>query len=175
MALGGLFSSRINMNLREEHGYTYGASSQFAFRRSAGPFVTGAGVRTDVTAPAVTEILKEVRGMADKPMSADELRLSKDALARSLPGAFETSTNAAGSFSNVYIYDLGLDYFTKYPARVESVTTEQAQAAAKKYLAPEKLIVVAVGDRAKIEPELKKLNLGTTEVRTPEGKKVATP
>ena len=73
MALGGLFSSRINMNLREEHGYTYGASSQFAFRRSAGPFVTGAGVRTDVTAPAVTEILKEVRGMADKPMSADEL------------------------------------------------------------------------------------------------------
>jgi zinc protease len=175
MALGGLFSSRINMNLREEHGYTYGASSQFVFRRSAGPFVTGAGVRTDVTAPAVTEILKELRGMADKPMSADELRLSKDALARSLPGAFETSSNAAGNFSNVYIYDLGLDYFTRYPARVESVTTEQAQAAAKKYLAPEKLIVVAVGDRAKIEPELKKLNLGTTEVRTPDGKKVAAP
>jgi zinc protease len=175
MALGGLFSSRINMNLREDHGYTYGASSQFSFRRSAGPFVIGAGVRTDVTAPAIAEILKEVRGMADAPMSADELRLSKDALARSLPGAFETSSNAAGSFSNVYIYDLGLDYFTKYPARVESVTTEQAQAAAKKYLAPEKLIVVAVGDRAKIEPELKKLNLGTTEVRTPEGKKVATP
>ncbi len=175
MALGGLFSSRINMNLREEHGYTYGASSQFVFRRAAGPFVTGGGVRADVTAPAVTEILKEVRGMADKPMNADELRLAKDALARSLPGAFETSSNAAGSFSNVYIYDLGLDYFTKYPARVDAVTAEQAQAVAQKYLVPNTLIVVAVGDRAKIEPELTKLNLGAVEIRTPDAKKAAAP
>jgi zinc protease len=169
MALGGLFSSRINMNLREEHGYTYGASSQFVFRRSAGPFVTAAGVRTDVTAPAVTEILKEVRGIAEKPINADELRLAKDALARSLPGAFETSSNAAGSFSNVYIYDLGLDYFTRYPARVDSVTADQAQAVAQNYLVPGKLIVIAVGDRAKIEPELRKLNLGTVEARAPDG------
>src|SRR5207253_5452049 len=79
-ALGELFSSRINMNLREEHGYTYGASSQFVFRKSAGPFVAGAGVRTDVTAPAVTEILKEVRGMVEKPIDSEELRLSKDSL-----------------------------------------------------------------------------------------------
>jgi zinc protease len=175
MALGGLFSSRINMNLREEHGYTYGASSQFVFRRSAGPFVTGAGVRTDVTAPAVTEILKEVRGIAERPMNPDELRLAKDALARSLPGAFETSSNAAGSFSNVYIYDLGLDYFTRYPARVDSVTADQAQAVAQKYLVPGTLIVIAVGDRAKIEPELRKLNLGTVEARAPDGSKVAAP
>ncbi len=63
MALGGLFSSRINMNLREEHGYTYGANSQFVFRRGAGPFQVASGVRTDVTAPAVTEIFKEIRGM----------------------------------------------------------------------------------------------------------------
>jgi len=175
MALGGLFSSRINMNLREEHGYTYGASSQFVFRRSAGPFVTGAGVRTDVTAPAVAEILKEVRGIAEKAMKADELRVAKDALARSLPGAFETSANAAASFSNVYIYDLGLDYFTTYPARVDSVTADQAQAVAQKYLASGKLIVIAVGDRAKIEPELIKLNLGTAETWTPDGRKVAAP
>jgi zinc protease len=169
MALGGLFSSRINMNLREQHGYTYGASSQFVFRRAAGPFVTAAGVRTDVTAPAVNEILKEVRGIVEKPINADELRLAKDALARSLPGAFETSSNAAGSFSNVYIYDLGLDYFTRYPARVDSVTADQAQAVAQKYLVPGKLIVIAVGDRAKIEPELRKLNLGTIEARAPDG------
>ena len=108
-----------------------GESSQFVFRRSAGPFVTGAGVRTDVTAPAVTEILKEVHGMAEKPMNADDLRLAKDALARSLPGAFETSANAAGNFSNVYIYDLGLDYFTRYPARVDAVSAEQAQGTAQ--------------------------------------------
>ena len=72
-ALGGLFSSRINMNLREEHGYTYGAGSQFDFRRGAGPFQVATGVRTDVTAPAVTEILKEVRGMVD---GADDGRAS---------------------------------------------------------------------------------------------------
>ena len=108
-------------------------------------------------------------------MGADEMRLAKDALARSLPGAFETSENAAASFSNVYIYDLGLDYYTRYSARVEAVTAEQAQAVAQKYLAPDKLIVVAVGDRAKIEPELRKLNLGAVEMRTPDGKKVAAP
>ena len=111
--------------------------------------------------------------MTEKPMNADELRLAKDALARSLPGAFETSASAAGSFSNVYVYDLGLDYFTKYPARVDEVTIDQTQAVARKYLGPEKLVVVAVGDRAKIEPELRKLGLGAMEVMTPDGKVVA--
>ena len=94
LALGGLFSSRINMNLREEHGYTYGASSQFSFRRAAGPFQIASGVRTDVTAAAVDEIFKEVRGMVDKPVSAEELQKAKDSLANSLPGAFESSANA---------------------------------------------------------------------------------
>jgi zinc protease len=172
-ALGELFSSRINMNLREEHGYTYGASSQFVFRRSAGPFVVGAGVRTDVTAPAVTEIFKEVRGMVEKPIDSEELRLSKDSLTRSLPAAFETGRSAATSLSNVYVYDLGLQYFTNYAARVDAVTTANAKTMAEKYLVPGKLIVVAVGDRAKIEPELKKLNLGPIEIRTPDGKVVA--
>ena len=83
-ALGGLFSSRINMNLREEHGYTYGAGSGFDFRRGAGPFAIATGVRTDVTAPAVSEILKEVRGMADMPMKVEELARAKDARTQSL-------------------------------------------------------------------------------------------
>jgi zinc protease len=172
-ALGGLFSSRINMNLREAHGYTYGAGSQFVFRKGAGPFVVYSGVRTDVTAPAVSEILKEVRGMTEKPMSADEVGRSKDALSRSLPGTFETSANAASSFSNVFIYDLGLDYFTKYPERVRAITSEHALKAARKYLVPERLIVITVGDRSKIEPELRKLNLGAVEIRDAEGKPVS--
>ncbi len=172
-SLGELFSSRINMNLREEHGYTYGANSQFVFRRSAGPFVAGTGVRTDVTAPAVTEILKEVRGMSERPIDSEELRLAKDSLTRSLPGAFETSANVAASFSNVYIYDLGLQYFTNYAARVDAVSTAQAKAVAEKYLVPGKLVVIAVGDRAKIEPELRKLNLGPVEIRNADGKVVA--
>jgi zinc protease len=173
LALGGLFSSRINMNLREEHGYTYGANSQFSFRRAAGPFQIASGVRTDVTAAAVDEIFKEVRGMVDKPVSAEELQKAKDSLANSLPGAFESSANAVNNFSNVFIYNLGLDYYTRYAEQVNAVTTEQALAVSKKYLVPANMVVIAVGDRAKIEPELRKLNLGTVEIRDAEGKPIS--
>jgi len=172
LALGGLFSSRINMNLREAHGYTYGASSGFAFRRAAGPFQVASGIRTDVTAPAIDEIFKELRGMVEKPVGSEELTKAKDALANSLPGAFESSANAVGNFSNVFIYNLGLDYYTKYAAQVNAVTTDQALAMAKKYLVPDSMVVIAVGDRAKIEPELKKLNLGSIEIRDTEGKPI---
>jgi zinc protease len=168
--LGGLFSSRINMNLREEHGYTYGASSAFVLRKGPGPFLIASDVRTDVTAPAVSEILKEVRAILEKPLGAEELTTSKDSLTRSLPGRFETSGQAAASFSEIFIYDLGLDYFTKYAARIDAVTADQALAAAKKHLVPNQLIVIAVGDKAKIEPELKKLELGPLEIRDTEGR-----
>ena len=170
LALGGLFSSRINMNLREQHGYTYGASSQFAFRRAPGPFQVASGVRTDVTGPAVTEIFKEVRGMVERPVSEDELKKAKDSMSNSLPGAFESSANAVSNFSNVFIYDLGLDYYTRYAEQVNAVTAEQTLAAARKYLVPGSMIVVAVGDKAKIEPQLKKLNLGAIETRDTEGR-----
>ena len=168
-ALGGLFSSRINMNLREQHGYTYGANSQFTFRRAAGPFQVVTGVRTDVTAPAVTEIFKEIRGMAEQPLGAEELQKAKDAMANSLPGAFESSANAVNNFSNVFTYDLGLDYYTQYAAQVNAVTAEQALAVAKKYLIPDRMVVVAVGDDKVIRPELQKLNLGGLETRDAEG------
>ena len=168
--LGGSFSSRINMNLREAHGYTYGAQSQFTFRRAPGPFQVAAGIRTDVTAPAVAEVFKEVLSMAQKPMTADELQRAKDSMANSLPGAFESSANAVSNFSNVFIYDLGLDYYTSYAEQVNAVTAEQTLAAARKYLVPGSMIVVAVGDKAKIEPQLKKLNLGVIETRDTEGR-----
>ena len=170
LALGGLFSSRINMNLREQHGYTYGASSQFAFRRAPGPFQVASGVRTDVTGPAVTEIFKEVRGMVERPVSEEELKKAKDSMSNSLPGAFESSANAVSNFSNVFIYDLGLDYYTRYAEQVNAVTAEQTLAAARKYLVPGSMNIVAVGDKAKIEPQLKKLNLGAIETRDTEGR-----
>jgi zinc protease len=168
--LGGLFSSRINMNLREEHGYTYGAGSGFDFRRGAGPFQIATGVRTDVTAPAVTEILKEVRAMASAPMTAEQLERAKDSRTQTLPAGFQTSQAAAASFAQLYVYDLGLDYYSHVAERVNAVTADQALAAAKKYLLPERMVIVAVGDRAKIEPELRKLNVAPVEVVTPEGK-----
>jgi zinc protease len=169
MALGGLFSSRINMNLREQHGYSYGTYSQFVFRRGAGPFAVAGGVRTDATAPSVTEIFKEIAGMTAMPMSAEELQKAKDSLANSLPGSFETSTAAVNNFANVYIYDLGLDYYTRYAEQVNAVTAQEALDVARRYLVPARMVVVAVGDRAAIEPELRKLNLGTVEIRDAEG------
>jgi zinc protease len=170
--LGGLFSSRINMNLREAHGYTYGAGSFFFYHRAPGPFLAFSDVRTDVTAPATTELLKELNRMRDTQMTAEEMKLSKDSITRSMPGRFERGTDAAGTFSELFVYDLPLDYFSKLPDRIEAVTPEQAQAVAQRYILPEKLVVLAIGDRSKIEPEMRKLNLGKVEIRDTEGKVV---
>jgi zinc protease len=169
--LGGNFASRINMNLREKNGYTYGANSQFTFRRAAGLFQVGSGVRTDVTAPAITEIINELKGILDRPLSTEELATAKDGLSNSLPGAFETNANAVANYSNVFTYDLGLDYYANYAEQVRAVTLAQTSAVAKKYIVPDRMVIVAVGDKAKIEPELKKLNL-PIEYRDAEGKPV---
>lgn len=170
--LGGLFSSRINLNLREAHGYTYGAGSTFAYHRRPGPFLAYSAVRTDVTAPATTEIFNELKRIRDTQMTPEEMKLSKDSITRSMPGRFERGSDAVGTFAELFIYDLPLDYFSKFPEEVDAVNPEQAQATAQKYIHPEKIAVVAVGDRSKIEDEMKKLNLGKVEIRDPEGKLV---
>jgi zinc protease len=170
MALGGLFSSRINMNLREEHGYSYGAYSAFVFRRGAGPFVAAAGVRTDATALSVTEVLSEIAGMAASPLGAEELQKAKDAMANSLPGAFETSLDAANSFSNIFVYNLGLDYYTEYAGQVHAVTAAQALDVARRYLVSDDLVVIAVGDRSAIEADLRALDLGRVEFQDAQGR-----
>ncbi len=167
--LGGLFSSRINLNLREVHGYTYGASSQFVFRRSAGPFLVGTGVRTDVTGPSVSEIMKELKRMRDTDITPEELTLAKDSLVRSLPAYFETSNRVASTMSNIYVYDLGLDYYAKIGERLSAVTAEHIKSVSQKYIQPDKVIVVAVGDRRRIGSELSKLNLGASEARNTDG------
>jgi zinc protease len=171
-ALGGLFSSRINLNLREEHGYTYGTESVFVFRRTQGYFITQGGIRTDATAPAVTEIFKEVHGMIDAPMKPDELKLAKDSQSRSLPGLFETGFGTAGELSDIFVYGLSPDYYSKLPDMLSGVTNDGAEAVAKKYLHPDQMLLVCVGDRSKIEPELQKLNLGPIEIRDADGKMI---
>jgi len=162
--LGGLFSSRINMNLRERHGYTYGAFSLFQFMRGTGPFLAGASVRTDVTGPAVHELFSELDRIRTTPLSGDELAMSKDHLIRSLPGDFETVEQTNGKMADIFTYQLPLDYYRAYPAKIEAVTSEQAASAALKYIHPENMMLIAVGDRAKIQPEIEKLNLGPIEV-----------
>ena len=169
---GGLFSSRINLNLREEHGYTYGAFSNFVMRRMAGPFFVSSGIRTDVTAPAVTEIMKELKKLRDTGVTDDELNMGRDALARSLPANFETSASAVSAISEIYLYDLGARYYSQLPATLALVNGESVIGAARKYFVPAQMITVVVGDRATIEPELRKLNLGTIEFRDAEGKRL---
>ena len=168
--VGGLFSSRINMNLREDHGYTYGAFSRFVYRRQPGPFFIGSGIRTDVTAPAVSEIMKELKKLVEKGITKDELDLGRDSIVRSLPADFETSTQAAGALSNIYVYDLGTQYYAKLPAAMQTVNTESVLGAARKYMAPAHMVLIVVGDRKTIEPELRKLNLGAIEFRDADGK-----
>jgi zinc protease len=170
--LGGLFSSRINMNLREAHGYTYGAFSSFDYHREPGPFFAGADIRTDATAPATTELFNELKRIRDTKLSAEEMALAKDSIARSLPGRFERGTSAAATFAELFTYDLPLDYYSKLPDSINAVTAEQAQAVAQKYILPDKMIVLAVGDRAKIEADMRKLNLGKVEIRDADGKVV---
>ena len=167
--LGGLFSSRINMNLREKNGYTYGAFSRFLARRGQGPFFVGTGVRTDVTAPAVKEIFAELNRMVNTDVTADELATAKDSIARSLPGNFETTPSATGTISELFVFSLPLDYYRALPAKIQAVTVADVKNAAAKYLKPGSMVVVAVGDKAKIEPELKKLDLGPVEERDFEG------
>lgn len=173
--LGGLFSSRINLNLREVHGYTYGASSQFVFRRSPGPFLVGTGVRTDVTGPSVSEIMKELKRIRDTEITPDELTLARDSIVRSLPADFETSHRVTGTMSNIYVYDLGLDYYARLGDRISAVTGEQVKAVSQKYVQPDKVIVVAVGDRKRIGAELSKLNLGASEARNADGTPAGAP
>ncbi len=161
--LGGLFSSRINMNLREEHGYTYGAQSFFRFYRGTGPFIAFAQVRTDVTAPAAEQLFKELDGIHTRPLTDAELRQAKNSIIRSLPGDFESAFGVNGQLSNLWLFNLPLDYYTSLPAKIEAVTSADAQAAAAKYIRPENLLVIAVGDKSKIGQSLKDLKLGPVE------------
>jgi zinc protease len=161
--LGGLFSSRINQNLREDKGYTYGAFSFFWYYPGTGPFISGAQVRTDVTGPAAEQLFKELDGIHAKPLTDAELRLSKDSIIRSLPGNFESASDVNGQLADLWLFGLPLDYYTKLPAQIEGVTSADAQAAAAKYIHPENLLVIAVGDKAKIEKGLTDLKLGPVE------------
>ena len=173
--LGGLFSSRINLNLREQHGYTYGAFSTFQFRRARGPFFAGGGIRTDATAPAVKEVFNEFNRMRDTQLTPDELALAKDSISHSLPGYFETTPQTAAAIGNIFVYNLPMDYYRTLPGRIDTVSAADVQRVAQQYLWPENMVVVAVGDRKKIEPGLKGLDLGSIEARDLEGKPVSTP
>jgi predicted Zn-dependent peptidase len=164
--LGGAFTSRLNQNLRETHGYTYGASSGFAARRLPGYFVAGASVVTAKTDSSLIEFMKELRRIRDDSVPQAELEKAKQYITLQLPSAFETTTGAAARFRDILVYDLPLDWYTRFGPAVNAVTAAQVQRAARRYIDPDHFAIVIVGDRAQIEAGIKALNEGPIVYRT---------
>jgi predicted Zn-dependent peptidase len=144
--LGGLFNSRLNMKLREEKGYTYGAGAGFDLRRAAGPFSARAAVNTAVTVPAVVDTLAELARMRDTSVSDAELRAARDFLIGVFPLRFETPGPIAGALAGLVVHDLPDDELSRYRPSVEAVTLADVQAAARAHLDLERAAIVLVGD-----------------------------
>jgi zinc protease len=168
--LGGLFSSRINLNLRETHGYTYGAFSGFDWRRQAGPFAVSSAVRSDVTADAAREVLAEIDRMRGAPVAAEELSLATSYLDGVFPIRYETTGAIASALASMIVYGLPEDYFDTYRERVRAVTADDVLRAARAHLHPELLQIVAVGDPGAIRAPLEALGAGPVTVYDPEGR-----
>jgi predicted Zn-dependent peptidase len=158
--LGGSFSSRLNLNLREKRGYTYGASSGFDMRLTPGPFSAQAGVQTDKTSESLTEFFNELNGIL-KTVPADELARAKNYVALRFPSSFETTGDIARRLEDAIVYRLPDDYYSRYVQSIEAITAADVQRVAQKYIQPDRLAVIVVGDRKAIEPGIRALNLGT--------------
>ena len=167
--LGGLFSSRINLNLREAHAYTYGAFSAFDWRRGAGPFTIATAVQSDVTGAALREIMIEIERMRAEPVADTELTLATSYLDGVFPIRFESTTAIANALSSLVSYRLTDDYFDTYRANISAVTSAHVLDAARTYVRPEQLQIVTVGDPALVREPLEALALGPVRVYDAEG------
>ena len=164
--LGGSGSARLFMNLREDKGYTYGAYSSFAFRRGAGPFTASAGVQTAVTKESVIEFIKELKGIrGDIPVSQTEFNNNKQNLIRSFPGGFETNGQITGQFSSLVTYGLPDNFFAEYIRNINGVTMADVNRVANKYLTPDKMAILVVGDKALIEPKLREIEVWGSTIK----------
>ena len=157
--LGGSFTSRLNQNLREKNGYAYGASSGFDMRLSAGPFLAAAGVQTDKTADALKEFFNELNGILT-PVPPDELAKARNYVALGFPGEFETTSDMARKLEELVIYNLPDTTFSDFVPSVTAVTAADLQRAAARFVQPERMAVVVVGDLKLIEGPIRALNLG---------------
>ena len=161
MILGGQFVSRINMNLREDKGYTYGARTSFEFRRAAGPFVLYASVQADATAAALRESLAEIAAIrGERPVTNEELELGRASLTRGYPRNFETADQIARGAAQLALYELPDDYFSTFVPKVLALTAEQVTETAARNIHPDRLLTVIVGDRDRLMAPLKALELG---------------
>jgi predicted Zn-dependent peptidase len=162
--LGGSFTSRLNNNLRETRGYTYGAGSRFEMRRAAGPFLASAEIVAAKTDSALLEFMKELNAIRQS-VPTDELSKAKRYLQLQLPADFETTQQIAGALIPVAMYGLSLDYYNNYVQNIEAITPTDVERVARQYIDPGSLAVVIVGDRKSIEPTLKAVNIGPISIR----------
>ena len=172
--LGGTFVSRINMNLREEKGWSYGVSSLLLNARGQRPFIVFAPVQTDKTDDSIAELLKELNGiLGDNPPTEDEVLKSQETLTLTLPGQWETNSAVLGSISTMIQYDLPEDYYDTYTSLVRGLNVEQVTHAAHEVIKPDNLIWIIVGDRSLIEEDIRALDLGQIHFLDSDGNPIA--
>jgi zinc protease len=167
--LGGVFTSRLNMNLREDKHWTYGARSVLSDARGPRPFLAYAPVQTDKTKESMSEIAKELDGILGKsPVKEEELNKARKNATLRLPGQWETSAQVAGAVGKLVRFTLPDDYFNRYPDKIRALSQSDIEKAAREVVHPNELVWVVVGDRAKIEPGIRELGWGEIQVLNPE-------
>ena len=164
--LGGVFTSRLNMSLREKHGFTYGVRSTFALRKHAGPFIIQTAVASEVTAKALDEMMKETRQLVEAGASADEVVSAREYMAGVMPLEMQTTDQLAGRVAEIYVYGLANDYLPQHRAALLAVTPDEANAAIRAHVKPQEFAITIVGDAKAIESDVAALNLGPIEVHT---------
>jgi predicted Zn-dependent peptidase len=167
--LGGSFTSRLNQNLRELHGYTYGAGSRFSFGRGPGPFLARSSVKTDVTGAALGEMLKEIDRVVAEPLAPEELEKARALLAYQLVETLSHADALSRAVAQIWLYGLPPDEFRTYVGRLQALTPESVQAAARRTLAPARMTITIAGDKAKVLPQLEALALPAPQVRDAAG------
>jgi zinc protease len=162
--LGGLFTARLNFNLRETKGYTYGAFSNYDFRQAPGPFTASAQVRTDVTDSSLVEFFRELRGIRDSLVTDAELAKAKASLVLAIPDDLETTSQIAGELATLGIFGLSLDEKREFARKVNAVTKADVQRVARLYVPEDRVLVTVVGDLAKVRAGIEALKLGEITV-----------
>jgi len=171
--LGGQFSSRLNINLREKHGYTYGARSSFSFNKKPGPFIASAAVTTAKTDSSILEFLSEIDLMHNEGVTANELDFVKKGFTGNFALSFETPSQIANALRNLVLYNLPDDYYQTYLQAIDKVTLDEVKTAAKKYLDSSKMAVVFVGDLSVVRESVERMNFGETVLCDTDGKKIS--
>jgi zinc protease len=170
--LGGAVSSRLNTNLREKRGYTYGIFSALDLRPGAGVFRMQSEVRTNATDSALVEAIGEYRRIVTEPVPSAELQGAVNNLVSGFPNAVQSVQDLTGRLQNLIVWGLPIDFYATYRERLAAVTSEDVRRTATTRLTPDRLVVVVAGDVAKIEAGIRARNLGEVEVWDAQGNKV---